>query len=519
MISESANGDASAIQWATEKLMRLGQALLRDDPMLAAFDRMRDALSILVRAEIPPELREYAPPAGIDKTEIARMIDVAAQALAQTALEATVASLRSADPAERLIRRKFEAKRLGISAAALDALIDGGEERPTAGKGAKSPQWAPVTKIAPGPVSGDDLIVELVSAIRHFIMLDERDALIVALWIIFTWTFEHTAETNPFLRIISPTPECGKSTLLKVVKFLSRSAWLVARLSTSSFVRTLDRERRTLLLDEGDAFLNENEVMRNVLDGASDPDTANISMSIKSGDDWAPAEFSVFVPIAIVSIGGLRRMQTVESRSIAVHLKRATRAELKKLSKGRHRDMKARLEPIAARAARWATDHIETLKGARPSLPDELSGRGQDRWEPLVAIADALSEGVGQVARAAATAECGAPADSDTLSITLLGDLRELLADRDAEKIASKALCEELAALEGRAWAEYGRARRPITQTQLARLLSAFQIVPKTVRLNDGSTPRGYELKDFSDVFARYLADPKTEQHSQNGDS
>ena len=64
--------------------------------------------------------------------------------------------------------------------------------------------------------------------------------------------------------------------------------------------------------------------MRNVLDAASDPDTANISLSVKSGDDWIPAEFNVFVPIAIASIGMLRKMQTVESRSIHVHLKRAT---------------------------------------------------------------------------------------------------------------------------------------------------------------------------------------------------
>ena len=169
------------------------------------------------------------------------------------------------------------------------------------------------------------MLTELIEAIRRFVLLDQTAALIVALWILFTWVFDHVAESNPYLRIISPTPECGKSTLLKVIKRLCRGGWLVAKITASSFTRTMERERRSLLLDEGDAFLHENEIMRNVLDAASDPDTATTSLSVKSGDDWIPAEFNVFIPIAIASIGMLRKMQTVESRSIHVRLKRATR--------------------------------------------------------------------------------------------------------------------------------------------------------------------------------------------------
>ena len=240
----------------------------------------------------------------------------------------------------------------------------------------------------------------------------------MTLWILFTWVFEYIAETNPYLRIISPAPECGKSTLLKVIKFLARGGWLVSRITASSFTRTMERERRTLLLDEGDAFLHENEIMRNVLDGASDPDTANISLSVKSGDDWIPAEFNVFVPIAIASIAMLRKMQTVESRSIHIHLKRATPAELKQLSKGRRREMKAVLDPLAAKCARWASDNVEVLKGARPDFPDSMSGRDMDKWEPLLAIADAIGGEEGKAARLAAIAASGAH-DADACRLAL----------------------------------------------------------------------------------------------------
>ena len=55
------------------------------------------------------------------------------------------------------------------------------------------------------------------------------------------------------------------------------------------------------MLDEGDTYLPHNEMMRNVLDGASDPDTANVALSVKIGDMWTPVTLDAFVPIAIAN--------------------------------------------------------------------------------------------------------------------------------------------------------------------------------------------------------------------------
>ena len=324
--------------------------------------------------------------------------------------------------------RKAEAKRLAVRPATLDAEVAmlKKQHQAQAPAAKESPQWSPAPKVWDTPVDGAALLTELIEAIRRFVLLDQTAALIVALWILFTWVFEQIAETNPYLRFISPAPECGKSTLLKVIKRLARGGWLVSRITVSAFTRTMERERRSLLLDEGDAFLHENEVMRNVLDAASDPETANISLSVKSGDDWIPAEFNVFVPIAIASIGILRKMQTVEGRSIPIHLKRATPVELKQLAKSRLREMKAVLDPLAAKCVRWAADNIQTLKGARPKLPDSMSGRDMDKWEPLIAIADAIGGEAGEAARLAAIAVSGGRADDAPLGVALLADVRAL---------------------------------------------------------------------------------------------
>ena len=286
----------------------------------------------------------------------------------------------------------------------------------------------------------------------------------------------------------------------------------------------MSAERRTLLLDEGDAFLHENEVMRNLLDGASDPDTATISLSENTGDTWeADSSSDVFVPIAIASIDALREMETCRRRPKHRdrYLKRATGGELGTLDKGRRRTLKTVLEPLTLKCAKWAADNGQSLKGARPELPAAMFGRKQDKWEPLIAIADAIGRETGDATRLAASAASGAhAAASAPVGIALLADIRGVFEEKATDKFSSKTLCEALAAIEGRPWGEYGKARKPITQNQLAGLLRPFVIISHTIRLvDDNSTPKGYERKDFKDAWARYLVDPKNSETPVSDDS
>jgi hypothetical protein len=404
--------------------------------------------------------------------------------------------------------RTGEAKKLGVRPTALDAHVLKARAQFQAENHVpkKAPEWTPLPQTHMAPVQGEELIAELVGAIRRFVMLDEPAALIVALWILFTWVFENYAETNPYLRIISAAPGCGKSTLLKVLRWLTRSAWLLVRLSPSSFARTMDKERRTLLLDEGDAFLHENEVMRNLLDGASDPDTATISFSEKQGDNWQPIELNVFVPVAIASIGRLRRMETVEDRGIALYLKRATGSELAPLDKARRRTLKTALEPLAVKCAQWAADNGATLQGARPEFPDTMLGREQDKWEPLIAIADVIGSDCGRRARELAVKVSGSRGDDgSTIGVLLIADLRKIYA-AETDFVSTATILEELHKLETRPWPAYGRAQKPISAEALARLLKPFSVFPTS----DGAI-RGYKKSDLEDVFVRYPGHARTQ--------
>ena len=96
-------------------------------------------------------------------------------------------------------------------------------------------------------------------------------------------------------------------------------------------------------------------------------------------------------------------------------------------------------------------------------------------------------------------------ADEDSIGTQLLADIEDIFSDRDVDRMASKDLCRTLAGMEDRPWPEW-RDTKPMTTTQLTRLLAPYEIRPKTIRLTNESTSKGYLLADFGDAFAHNLS-------------
>jgi hypothetical protein len=90
--------------------------------------------------------------------------------------------------------------------------------------------------------------------------------------------------------------------------------------------------------------------------------------------------------------------------------------------------------------------------------------------------------------------------------IQLLADIRAGFAAKNTDRLSSETLVEHLVSLEDRPWPEWGKARKPISKVQIARMLKPLSISPGTIRLADGSTPKGYHKTAFEDAFARYLS-------------
>jgi putative DNA primase/helicase len=150
-------------------------------------------------------------------------------------------------------------------------------------------------------------------------------------------------------------------------------------------------------------------------------------------------------------------------------------------------------------------------------MPPTLYGRIADNWRPLLAVADVAGGHWPEQARRIAE-RLSARREEETASIMLLADIHGIFAERGVDRLTSQELVDALAVMEGRPWPEW-KAGKPITQTQLAKLLAPFDIVPNTIRTGSG-TPKGYLRTKFTDVFSRYLVSQAatTPQPAEVGD-
>jgi len=177
---------------------------------------------------------------------------------------------------------------------------------------------APMTP--PENVDGDYLMLDLVSAIERFVALRDGAAFALALWIVFTYGIDASdisPATSP-LRV--PKNAAAKTTLLKILSKLVCRPRLVSYITPSALFRSIEFDQPTLLIDEADTFVRENEAIRGLLNSGHEREAASVMVNVRAGDSWVPTSFSTFTPIAIASIG--RLSDTIEDRSIVIEMRR-----------------------------------------------------------------------------------------------------------------------------------------------------------------------------------------------------
>ena len=422
---------------------------------------------------------------------------------AQTDHEA-IARLAKMTPVSYDRVREAEATRLGCRVTTLDRTVarkrsDGAEEGSVGGSAVLFPDL----EIWPGPVDGAALLDALAATFTRHVVLPAVAADAAALWVLHAHAHD-AAGISPLLAITSPTPECGKTTLLTVLGALVPRPLPASNITTAALFRAVEKWHPTLLVDEADTFMRDNNEMRGIINSGHN---RSASFTIRTaGDDHEPRRFTTWGPKVISLIGKLPA--TLASR--AIHI------ELRRLAPGEHvepirADRLEHLTPLARKAARWTADHGVRLRDAEPTMPATLTGRRADNWRPLFAIAETAGEAWPERARRAAEALSAADA-GETAGIVLLGDVRDLFKERGGDRIASKDLAEALGGRLDRPWPEWSKGK-PITERQVARLLGLFAIRPTTIRIGS-ATPKGYRLDQFHDAFSRYL--PGDPQHRHN---
>lgn len=404
-------------------------------------------------------------------------------------------------------QRETEAERLDVRVGTLDHEVARvRRDRQAADEGAGQVVALSDPEPWPEPVDGAELLDALAETIARHVILPTGAVEAVALWVLHSHAHE-SAAISPILAVTSPTPECGKTTLLTLLDRLVPRPVSASNITAAALFRAVERWRPTLLVDEADTYLRDSDELRGVLNSGHARASAWVIRTV--GDDHEPRMFPTWGPKAVALIG--RLPATLMSRSIHVELRRLAPEETVDPLR---RDRLQHLEPLRRKAWRWAQDHIEALAEADPQMPGTLRGRAADNWRPLIAIADLAGGEWPARARRAAEALVGSDV-GETAGVMLLEDVRRVFEERGQDKIASVDLVDALGAMEDRPWPEW-RNGRPITAPQLAKLLKPFGIAPRSLRLDDGRTGiKGYRLDSFRDAFTRYLpAAPATPLHS-----
>lgn len=389
--------------------------------------------------------------------------------------------------------RKAEAKRLDMRVSVLD------EEVGKCRVARSEIEHAPAQDaIYPDPVNGSALLDAIETILHRHVKITPEQGIAVALWSVFSYTFDFR-DVCPLLVLTSPTKRCGKTSLLSILGHLVRHPLPASNCSPSAVFRVIEKERPTLLIDEADSFLKQNEELRGIVNSGHTRSTAFVLRSIPVGkNDWQTKSFSTWGPKVLA---GIRRLpDTIRDRAVEIRMERKKRNEKVERLRGRE------YSEIRQKIVRWVRDNADAIGAHTPSLPEPLNDRQADNWDPLTTLADLAGGSWPDKARKAALSLAGTAEDIDDeeIRIVLLGDLKTLFERDSSLNIFTKEIIEGLSAIEEHPWPEMNHGK-PITPAVLARLLRAFGIRPGTVRVGQ-STGKGFRKSDFNDAFERYLS-------------
>jgi hypothetical protein len=97
----------------------------------------------------------------------------------------------------------------------------------------------------------------MVIAAKAHLVLPHGAAEVIVLWAVFTHAHD-AFHISPYLTATSPTPECGKSTLLTFVSGLVPKPAAASNFTSAVIFRIIEAWSPTLLIDEADTYLRDN---------------------------------------------------------------------------------------------------------------------------------------------------------------------------------------------------------------------------------------------------------------------
>ena len=287
------------------------------------FDKQREALAELIDGAVPffDTLDEHDIPAVKKELHRAEM-----------------------DPAQFEALAKTLAGKLRTTKRALGAYEYDDEAARDAANAVNIPPTAPPYE---GEVVVAEVLDEIVAELKRFVWMKEWEYRAVALWIMLTYLHD-VVNVLPILVITSPLEDCGKTTLLKMIFNLCNRPLPASNISAAAIFRVIGDVCPSLILDEADSYMKEDEAMRGIINSGHERQFAWVLRVID--DKGNVGQFPTWCPKAIAMIGAPRR--TILSRAIRIAIERKDKTtKLEKLRRkhfAQFEDLRRKISKVAS---------------------------------------------------------------------------------------------------------------------------------------------------------------------------
>jgi putative DNA primase/helicase len=361
------------------------------------------------------------------------------------------------------------------------------------------------------PVATAALLQELIDKIGKHVVARPHELLTIALWVAMSWAHDVAAAHSTYLTATSAEPDSGKTTLLGVIGYLVPKPFTAVESTGPSIFRFVDREKPTLLVDEADDLFQRKADVKHIFN-AGWTRGAKIARQVTIQGVSTTVWFNIFCPKA-VGLLGMNMPRTLIGRSIAIKLWPKRPDEKQSFD---HED-DDEFAHLRRKLTRWSADNAVALKDAKPLLPANFNNRLAANWRLLLGIAELAGDDWPKQVRDAAE-RLSRAIRKPSWGLRILAALRTMFTGT-RKQVTSKEVAAELNADPDGVWCEYNHGG-PITQRQVADILEQYDIHPVVIHPTKRSTssPRGYKVEQFHDVFERLLpVDPHIRTRVRSG--
>jgi hypothetical protein len=365
-----------------------------------------------------------------------------------------------------------------------------------------SPDPAPSAPepLSAAPESIDQTFDAIAKFIRKHLVCSDHQVTVLTLWVVHTYCFDLFAAT-PYLNIVSPENQSGKTICLQLLSLLSCKPWMPSGIPKSRIVSRIAKSQPTLLLDDWDTIFRPSDAQPIVgfLNAGS---TGGHRNAVDSEHDDSPA---TFCPKAFAGLGCLPA--SLADRCLPITLQRKKpRESVHPFWLELYRPKATSLvEPLPA----WVEKNGQELMFAAGDflyepLPDGFTMRQRDFIGPLLAIAKVAGGPWLRKARTALRRILNtAPVDPPSNALQLLSDIRGFFTqENDPPRIRTADLLNYLNRLEGRPWEKQSQQLTPV---RLRNLLRHFLILRSWSQRKGKDIFPGFTFRHFVESWQRYL--------------